>query len=152
MVKSAFLDTCVFFECALNSKTQTILNHAVNVNFPLVTSITVMGEAIDQMRKQSDRTHLISSLIRSFDEWNITSLYPDPVVAEICYRLATEGVDYRVENTDRVHLGYALAYGCDLFITSDKNLIKYRVPKNLEDAGFVKPCTITMEEFKEYLN
>ena len=52
MVKSAFLDTCVFFECALNSKTQTILNHAVNVNFPLVTSITVMGEAIDQMRKQ----------------------------------------------------------------------------------------------------
>jgi len=79
-------------------------------------------------------------------------LYPDPVVAEICYRLATEGVDYRVENTDRVHLGYALAYGCDLFITSDKNLIKYRVPKNLEDAGFVKPCTITLEEFKEYLN
>jgi hypothetical protein len=152
MVKSSFLDTCVFFECALNPKNQTILNHAMNLNFPLVTSITVIGEAIDQMRKQSDRSHLISSPIRSFDEWNITSLYPNPVVAEICYRLATEGVDYRVENTDRVHLGYALAYGCDLFITSDKNLVKYRVPKNLEDAGFVKPCTITLEEFKEYLN
>ena len=74
MVKSAFLDTCVFFECALNSKNQTILNHAENINFPLVTSITVMGEAIDQMRKQSDRSRLISSLVRSFDEWNITSL------------------------------------------------------------------------------
>jgi predicted nucleic acid-binding protein len=97
------------------------------MNFPLVTSITVMGEAIDQMRKQSDRSHLISSLVHSFDEWNITSLYPIPVVAEICYRLTTEGVDYRVENTDRVHLGYALAFGCDLFITSDKNLKKYWV-------------------------
>ncbi|WP_181391310.1 hypothetical protein ACKUB1_16285 [Methanospirillum stamsii] len=52
-----------------------------------------MGEAIDQMRKQSDRSRLISSLVRSFDEWNITSLYPDPAVVEICYRLATEGVD-----------------------------------------------------------
>lgn len=97
------------------------------MNFPLITSITVMREAIDEMRKQSDRSHLISSLFHSFDEWNITSLYPIPVVAEICYRLTTEGVDYRVENTDRVHLGYALAFGCDLFITSDKNLKKYWV-------------------------
>ena len=152
MVKSAFLDTCVFFECIENIKNQTVLNHAANINYPLVTSITVMGEAIDQMRKQSDRSRLISSLVRSFDDWNITSLYPDPVVAEICYRLATEGIDYRVENTDRVHLGYALAYGCELFITSDKNLIKYRVPKYLEDAGFIKPRTITLEEFKEHLN
>lgn len=86
-----------------------------------------MGEAIDQMRKQSDRSHLISSLVHSFDEWNITSLYPIPVVAEICYRVTTEGVDYRVENTDRVYLVYALADGCDLFITSDKNLKKYWV-------------------------
>lgn len=44
MVKSAFLDTCVFFDCALNPKNQTILNHEANINFPLVTSITVMGE------------------------------------------------------------------------------------------------------------
>jgi hypothetical protein len=66
MVKSIFLDTCVFFECALNYKTQTILNHAANINFSLVTSIAVMGEAIDQMRKQSVRSHLISSMIRFF--------------------------------------------------------------------------------------
>jgi predicted nucleic acid-binding protein len=136
----------------LNSKNQTILNHAANINFPLVTSITGIGEAIDQIRKHADRSRLISSLVLSFDDWNITSLYTDPVVADICYRLATEGVDYRIENTDRVHLGYAFVYGCELFITTDKNLLKYRVPKNLKDAGFVKPCTITLEKFKEYLN
>ena len=68
MVKSAFLDTCVFFECIENTKNQTILNHAANINFSLVTSISVIGEAIDQMRKQPYRSRLISSLVRSFDD------------------------------------------------------------------------------------
>jgi hypothetical protein len=152
MVKTAFLDECVFFECAEDERNRTVLNHAANINFPLVTSITVMGEAIDQMRRNPGRAHLISSFVHFFDDWNISSLYPDPVVAEICYRLSTESVDYRVEKTDRVHLGYALAYGCEWFITSDKNLMKYQVPRSMEDAGFVKPITLTLEEFKEHLH
>jgi len=51
------------------------------------------------------------------------------------------------EKTDRVHLAYAMSYGCTYFITSDSNLIKYRVPKLIEDKGFFKPVTLTLEDF-----
>lgn len=66
--------------------------------------------------------------------------------------MANREIDFRVEKTDRVHIGYAMSNGCTYFLTSDKNLIKYRVPKLLEDAGFFKPETLTLEEFTEYLN
>jgi hypothetical protein len=46
---------------------------------------------------------------------------------------------------DRTHLAYAMAYGSDYFLTSDKNLIRYRIPAQLEEAGFFKPETISLE-------
>ena len=88
-----------------------------------------MGETIDQMREFPDREDVVRTLLNLFDYWEIISLYPNESIAELCYKLSHEDTDYRVERTDLVHLGYALAYGCKFFITSDKNLIKYRIPK-----------------------
>jgi len=111
-----------------------------------------MGEAVDQMRKRPVRSELILSFINLYEEWNVATLYPDQVVARICNCMANREIDFRVEKTDRVHIGYAMSNGCTYFLPSDKNLIKYRVPKLLEDAGFFKPETLTLEEFTEYLN
>jgi len=88
-------------------------------------------------------------LLRS---WQVMVLYPNIPVSVICFRLGDEGIDYRMENTDRVHLGYAIAYRCNFLITSDKNLIKYQIPKAIENIGYKKPVTLTLEEFKVHLN
>jgi len=151
-LKSVFLDTCIFFECIEDSRKKTIISHAIHLGFSLVTSIPVMGEAVDQMRKRPVRSELILSFINLYEEWNVATLYPDQVVARICNCMANREIDFRVEKTDRVHIGYAMSNGCTYFLPSDKNLIKYRVPKLLEDAGFFKPETLTLEEFTEYLN
>jgi predicted nucleic acid-binding protein len=53
------------------------------------------------------------------------------------------------EPTDRTHMAYAMAYKMNYFLTTDRNLIRYRIPKKIEDIGFVKPFTITLDEFKD---
>ena len=151
MVTSVLLDSCIFFECVEDPRNQTIINHAIHRGFKIVTPITVIGEVIDQMRTKPDRTEYILSFINLYEEWDVSSLYPDPVVAELCYHLANLNVDPRLEKTDRVHLGYAIAYGCDYFITSDTNLRKHRIPSKLESEGFYKPETLTLDEFKDIL-
>lgn len=150
-MKTVFLDSCIFFECIEDPRNQTVLNHAINLGYTLVTSITGIGETVDQMRKRPDRSDFILAFINLYENLRVFTYYPDPIVADVCYHLANLEIDYRVEKTDRVHLGYAIAYGCDYFLTSDKNLIKYRVPHALEEVKFFKPKTITLEEFKERL-
>lgn len=54
-------------------------------------------------------------------------------MADACYKLVEkykkgERIDYRLTDTDLVHLGYALAYNADYFLTIDTKL-KYYVPK-----------------------
>lgn len=149
MVNLVFLDSCIFFDCIENPRNKTCINHAVNLGFHIVSSITVLGETIEQMRDHSERDRYIPSFLSLLDEWKVFTYYPDSFVAEICYRLANLEIDYRVEKTDRVHLGYAIAYSCSFFLTSDTNLQKYRIPHALEEAGFFKPETISIEEFKE---
>ncbi len=151
MVKTVFLDTCVFFDSIEDHTCNTIIKHAYNLDFKIVTSITVIGEAIDQMREHDERDYYFSSFISLLDDWGVYTYYPDPVIAEICYRLSTLDIDYRVEKTDRVHIGYAIANGCDYFITSDSNLQKYRIPRELESVNFFKPVTISLEDFKTIL-
>ncbi|AGB02808.1 hypothetical protein [Methanoregula formicica] len=47
---------------------------------------------------------------------------------------------------------YAMAYNSDYFLTSDKNLIKYRIPAMLENAGFFKPETMPLEQFRDEIS
>jgi len=45
-----------------------------------------------------------------------------------------------------------MAYNSDYFLTSDKNLIKYRIPAMLENAGFFKPETMPLEQFRDEIS
>ena len=57
--------------------------------------------------------------------WPLVFLYPNDVVAAVCYQLSKrkeEKGDFRLTDTDLVHLGYALAHEMDYFLTTDKAL------------------------------
>jgi hypothetical protein len=152
MNQSVFLDTCIFYNCIEKESLQTIINHAKNLQYSIRTSITVIGEFIDQIRDHPRRDKYIQSFYSLLEGWGVEVLYPNLPISIICFRLGDEGLDYRMENTDRVHLGYAIVYRCNFFLTSDKNLIKYRLPKGIEGTGYLKPVTLPLEEFKDYLN
>lgn len=73
------------------------------------------------------------------------------MVVRVCNCLANREIDFRVEKTDLVHFGYAISNDCSYFVTSDKNLLKYKIPPQLEQAGFSRPVTANLEEFKVML-
>jgi len=80
------------------------------------------------------KKHTIDDLYEIIDllsRNNAKFRHPNQVVAEICYNLYSEDWrDDRMKPTDLVHLGYALAYDADYFITSDRILNEYRIPED----------------------
>ena len=52
------------------------------------------------------------------------------------------------QKTDLTHLAYATSYDCDYFITSDDALIRYKIPRRLNESDYVKPETLPLEAFK----
>ena len=154
MNRSIFLDTCIFFECLEDTRKQSILNHIQNCNYSLQTSIIVLGEFFDKVRSKPDQIEKLLSVFALLRHWNVTALYPDDPVRILCFELGDFEIDTRIirEKTDRVHLAYAMSYGCACFITSDSNLIRYRVPKQIEDKGFSKPVTLTLDDLRELFN
>ncbi len=145
-----FLDTPIFFTCAEDMRSRTPLQHARNAGYAILTSISVLGEAFIQMHEHEKGLDYITALNQLLDEWNITVLFPNDSVRILCYTMGEEEVDTRMirEPTDRTHLAYAMAYHSDYFLTSDRNLIRYRIPSSLEAIGFSKPTCLPLEEFK----
>ncbi|MDO8871424.1 MAG: hypothetical protein Q7V05_01640 [Methanoregula sp.] len=86
-----------------------------------------------------------------FTAWDVTALFPMDRVRILCYLLGEEEINTRMirEPTDRTHLAYAMAYRVDYFLTSDKHLIKCRIPLKLREADFVKPETMPLEKFRD---
>ena len=81
--------------------------------------------------KKDDGKHDLNELYRLIELWGALNLlyllylYPNDVVAAVCYRLSrikSERCDFRLTDTDMVHLGYALAHEMDYFLTTDKAL------------------------------
>ena len=67
-------------------------------------------------------------------------------MAEVCYQLVERHKkgyekDYRLTDTDLVHIGYALAHEMDYFLTTDKAL-KHYIPRKS------KLKVINLEEVK----
>ncbi len=151
MNSSLFLDTTIFFQCIKRDQNKTILDHAVHLGFEIHTSITVLGEALAQMRESDDRDIYIARFNELLDSWNVYTHYPNDPVRILCYVLGDDETDTRMvrEPTDRTHMAYAMAYKMNYFLTTDRNLIRYRIPKKIEDIGFVKPFTVTLDEFKD---
>ena len=151
MNNSLFLDTTVFFDSIDDTRNENIINHGLNIGYSLQTSITVIGEAFTQMRENRDRDQYIPSFVALLDQWNVNILYPNDMVRILCFIMGDEEIDTRIirEITDRTHLAYAMAYRSDYFLTSDKNLKGYHVPKKLIDEGFNQPTIISLQEFKD---
>jgi predicted nucleic acid-binding protein len=151
MNSSIFLDTPVFFHCIEHERFGTILEHANNAGYKIQTSISVLGEAFTQMHEGRDAVRYITALNQLLDDWNITVLFPNEHVRVLCYQMGEVEIDTRMirEPTDRTHLAYAMAYDSEYFLTSDKNLIKYRIPRSFVELGFFKPLTMPLETFRD---
>ena len=100
--------------------------------------ITVLGESvIECLLGEGGGEHDLSELYRLIGLWgalDLLFLYPNDVVAAVCYQLSKrkeERDDFRLTDTDLVHLGYALAHEMDYFLTEDKALkhVEPYIPK-----------------------
>jgi len=80
--------------------------------------------------------HIISDLHEIVDllgRYRFKFLHPRQSVAEACYNLYSDAWrDSRMSPSDLVHLGYAMAYNVDYFITSDRVLNDYRIPEDFK--------------------
>ncbi len=151
MSKSVFLDTGIFFDCLENQDKKTLINHAINRKYHIFTSLSVIGEIILIMKRDAKFAKYLTNFFSLLSEWNITILVPTDDVAIICYDFSQDLTDGRMmsQKTDRTHLAYATAYDCDYFITSDDALIRYKIPRRLNESDYVKPETLPLEAFKK---
>jgi len=57
----------------------------------------------------------------------------------------------KAEYTDLVHMAYATAYEVPFFITTDKHLSHYRVPRHLLDRGFQQTIIMNLSTMETHL-
>ena len=74
-------------------------------------------------------------LIDFWGSLDLSFLYPNALVVDACHKLVEmykkgERIDYRLTDTDLVHMGYALAYNMDYFLTTDTKMKYYVPPKS----------------------
>ena len=103
------------------------------------------------MHEKPDAVRYITHLNQLLEDWRVAVHFPNEHVRVLCYQMGEEEIDTRMirEPTDRTHLAYAMAYHSDYFLTSDKNLIKYRIPMSFGEIGFFKPVTMPLETFRD---
>ncbi len=112
----------------------SLLEHIDNhPELELCVPFSVLAETVfktlmsEKESTDPNRLEHITALIELWRKLEIKFLLPSNEAAEICWNLVNECGD-RMQPTDRTHLGYALAYGMDYFITTDKILLHYHVP------------------------
>jgi hypothetical protein len=107
----------------------------------LCVPISVLGEVViicvEGEWKGREGKHNREELHELIDIWSglrISFLHPNEAVATTCYNLYnhSEYRDSRIKPADLVHLGYALAYDVDFFITTDRILRGYSIPKEFK--------------------
>lgn len=142
------IDSDIFFFCIVSGSNRSdidpedmrrFLNRLSGApKIKLYVPISVIGEVViicltGSESNKSSSTHDLGDLHDMIDLWgklDLAFLYPNEIVAEVCYRLTEKyRADRRLTDTDRVHLCYALAYRMDYFLTTDQNL-KHYVPAN----------------------
>ncbi len=93
---------------------------------------SVLGE-VSAICLESDK-HTIDDLHEIVDFlgcYRFKFLHSRQSVVEACFNLYSDAWrDSRMSPSDLVHLGYALAYDVDNFITSDRVLNDYRIPED----------------------
>lgn len=146
-----FLDTCIFFSVVNNPSDRYTLQHFQNIGVSFYSSLPVFGEFIAEIAVKKDKDTFIRTFLSILEELDVTGLVPNPRVSYACYLLCRHNEDERMkhQHTDLVHLGYAMAYEIPLFLTSDKNLTRYRLPSHLTDKGYQKPQMIDLATAKK---
>jgi len=96
MIRPVFLDTTVFFDSIDDDRMKTIMDHAKNAGFTLKTSITVIGEALTQMRENRDKDRYVPAFLDLLDAWDINIYYPNDPVRVLCYIMGDEEIDSRI--------------------------------------------------------
>ncbi len=146
-----FLDTCIFFSVVNNPSDRQTLQHFQNIGVSFYSSLPVFGEFIAEIAVKKDKDTFIRTFLSILEELDVTGLVPNPRVSYACYLLCRHNEDERMkhQHTDLVHLGYAMAYEIPLFLTSDKNLTRYRLPSHLTDKGYQKPQMIDLATAKK---
>jgi predicted nucleic acid-binding protein len=66
MSGKVFLDTGIFFDCLRNQDRKTIINHAINRDYRIFTSLSVIGEVILIMKKNVEMTTNVRSVRNMF--------------------------------------------------------------------------------------
>jgi len=151
MSKKVFLDTGIFFDCLESPDKKTLINHALNRDYRFYTSLTVIGEVILIMKRDTKFAEHLNGFFSLLNEWQITILVPTDGVAVICYEFSQDFTEGRMmsQKTDRTHLAYAIAYDCDYLITSDDAMIRYQIPRRLKESDYIKPDTLPLESFRK---
>jgi hypothetical protein len=135
------VDSAIFFFCFESKRddirpgdVQRLLRHLSGTpNIAIYVPITVIGETVVEYLTEETSKREINELHELIDFWgalHLNFLYPTDLVADACYKLVEtykrgSHKDYRLSDTDLVHLGYALAYKMDYFLTTDKSLGHY---------------------------
>ncbi len=132
---------------------QRLLRHMSSApSVDLYVPLTVIGESTIEClmgERRPGSRHDLSDLHDLIDFWaalDLKPLYPNEAVAMACSKFVAryrrgQKKDYRLSDTDMVHLSYALAYQMDYFLTTDSNLRHYVPAKsslnvlNLGEAG-----------------
>lgn len=145
-----FLDTCIFFSAINNTVDRQTLQHFQNIGVSFYSSLPVFGEFIAETAAKIDKEDYTRNFLTILEALDITGLVPSPRVSYACYLLCRHNEDERMKrpHTDLVHLGYAMAYEIPLFLTSDRNLTRYRLPTHLIDRGYQKPQMIDLATAK----
>jgi len=98
--------------------------------FELCVSSSVLAESV--MVCLENKKHDINELHELITFWgglSIRFLHPSDVVAFMCHSLTSKYKDHRIMSTDIFHIGYALAYDMDYFVSTDRQLLQYRLPE-----------------------
>lgn len=133
-----FLDTCVFFDCTERPSTRKVLLHAIRSGGNLVTSITVLGEYVQECLP--DRSELLNAIPELIDEFDIDIVRPDRRLRLCCLamdKVVDRKVSYGTDFSDRTHIAYAARHGCNYFLTNDRPL---QGLKNLQSCKLFEEC------------
>jgi hypothetical protein len=67
------------------AQTKTLINHAINRQYHIFTSLSVIGEIILIMKRDAKFAEYLTDFFSLIIEWKITILVPNDGVAVICY-------------------------------------------------------------------
>ncbi|MEL6037198.1 MULTISPECIES: PIN domain-containing protein [Methanothrix] len=153
-MRRAAIDADIFF-FSISHKSESLTKRDINPydikkflfhlsshpDISLCVPISVLGEVViicveGEWKGREDK-HNREELHELIDIWSglrISFLHPNEAVATTCYNLYNHSKykDSRIKPADLVHLGYALAYDVDFFITTDRILRGYSIPKEFK--------------------